>query len=77
MTKIVPLFAAEKCTYRVLWSEEQQRYVGLCSEFPALSCLATTADEAHTGIIECVRRALEDQCRDRRHLCDQQIKERR
>ena len=37
-------------TYRVLWSEEGQEYVGLCVEFPSLSWLALPPEEALEGI---------------------------
>ena len=36
--------------YRVEWSPEDQEYVGLCSEFPSLSWLAKSYDEAFSGI---------------------------
>jgi len=29
-------------TFRVTWSEEDGKYVGLCAEFPSLSWLADT-----------------------------------
>lgn len=38
----------EHYTYRVLWSEEDQEYVGLCAELPSLSYL----DEVHTKALE-------------------------
>lgn len=37
-------------TYRVTWSPEDEEYVGLCLEFPLLSWLAESADEAFSGI---------------------------
>ena len=37
-------------TYRVTWSDENQEYVGLCSEFPSLSWLASTRSEALRGV---------------------------
>ncbi len=36
--------------YRVLWSEEDDEYVGLCAEFPSLSWLAPAPEEALQGI---------------------------
>lgn len=45
---------AEKYTYRVIWSEDDQEHVGLCSEFPGLSHLASTARDALAGIVELV-----------------------
>lgn len=37
-------------TYQVTWSAEDDEYVGLCAEFPSLSWLAATPDEAFAGI---------------------------
>ncbi len=37
-------------TYRATWSEEDEEYVGLCAEFPGLSWLASTPQEALLGI---------------------------
>ena len=56
--KTTPLYPAEKYTYRVLWSENDQQYVGVCSEFPALSYLAGSHNEALDGIVETIRGAL-------------------
>ena len=41
-------------TYRVIWSEEDGEYAGLCAEFPSLSWLAATSDAALAGIRELV-----------------------
>ncbi len=40
----------EHYTYRVTWSAEDEAYVGLCTEFPSLSWLAESPDEALKGI---------------------------
>jgi len=40
----------DRYTYRVTWSEEDKEYVGLCAEFPSLSWLADTQEEALRGI---------------------------
>lgn len=37
-------------TYRVTWSQEDGEYVGQCVEFPSLSWLAGTQEEALSGI---------------------------
>ncbi len=50
----------EKYTYRVTWSEEDQEYVGLCTEFPSLSWLAESQSEALLGIIDLVGSVIED-----------------
>jgi predicted HicB family RNase H-like nuclease len=43
-------------TYRVTWSEDDQEHVGLCVEFPSLSWLAPSPENALRGI----RRAVAD-----------------
>lgn len=40
----------DRYAYRVMWSEEDEEYVGLCVEFPSLSWLAATPEEALEGI---------------------------
>ena len=47
-------------TYRVTWSPEDQEHVGLCVEFPSLSWLAASPDEALAGIRKLVFDILED-----------------
>ena len=42
-------------TYRVTWSPEDNEHIGLCTEFPSLSWLAPTIEEALTGIQQMVR----------------------
>lgn len=37
-------------TYRVTWSDEDGESVGVCLEFPSLSWLAATPEEALSGI---------------------------
>lgn len=39
-----------KYSYRVIWSEEDGEYVGLCAEFPSLSWLEETQEKALSGI---------------------------
>ena len=56
----IPLYAAEKYTYRVVWSETDQQYVGVCTEFPLLSQHAGSHDEALAGIVTAVRAVLAD-----------------
>jgi len=46
--------------YCVLWLQEDREYVGLCEEFPSLSWLAVTADEALVGIRQIVTEVLVD-----------------
>ncbi len=47
-------------TYRITWSSEDNEHVGLCVEFPSLSWLAPTPDEALEGIQRLVRECLAD-----------------
>ena len=47
-------------SYRVIWSEEDKEHVGLCAEFPSLSWLAATPEEALRGIRGVVRDAVLD-----------------
>ena len=50
----------EHYTYRITWSEEDNEFVGLCSEFPSLSWLAATRQEALDGIMDLVSSAVSD-----------------
>ena len=49
-----------KFTYRVLWSEEDQEFAGLCTEFPSLSWLAPDPGDALKGIRLLVEDCIED-----------------
>ena len=51
---------ADKYTYRVMWSEEDQEYVGLCSEFPSLSWLKTSPEAALKGVRALVKSTVKD-----------------
>jgi predicted HicB family RNase H-like nuclease len=46
--------------YRVIWSDEDQEYVGLCNEFPSLSWLAGTQEDALIGIRQVVEDVVAD-----------------
>ena len=46
--------------YRVVWSEEDQEHVALCSEFPSLSWLAPTPEGALRGIRKTVAEVVAD-----------------
>ncbi len=50
----------DRFTYRVTWSEEDEEYVGLCAEFPSLSWLAASPEEALAGIRAVVADAVID-----------------
>ena len=51
---------SEKYTYRVLWSEEDNEFIGLCAEFPSLSWLASTSEKALKGICSVVKDCIAD-----------------
>ena len=47
-------------TYRVMWSEEDREFIGLCAEFPSLSWLAETKEAAINGITDLVSNVVSD-----------------
>ena len=51
-------------TYRITWSPEDREHLGLCAEFPSLSWLASTPEQALAGIQEIVREVLADMRRE-------------
>jgi predicted HicB family RNase H-like nuclease len=51
---------ADKYTYRVMWSDEDNEYVGLCAEFPGLSWLDETPEDALKGIRSIVKKCVKD-----------------
>ncbi|WP_156293202.1 type II toxin-antitoxin system HicB family antitoxin [Serratia oryzae] len=50
----------EHYTYRITWSAEDGEYVGLCTEFPSLSWLASTRTGALDGIEQLVAQVVAD-----------------
>jgi predicted HicB family RNase H-like nuclease len=50
----------DRYTYRVTWSEEDNEYVGLCAEFPSLSWLEPSPEEALKGIRQTVSQVVAD-----------------
>ena len=50
----------DRYTYRVTWSEEDEEYVGLCAEFPSLSWLDESPEEALHGIRQVVADVVAD-----------------
>ena len=47
-------------TYRVTWSPEDGEHIGLCLEFPSLSWLAATPEEALAGVRRVVSEVMAD-----------------
>lgn len=50
----------DKYAYRVIWSEDDEEYVGLCAEFPSLSWLDQSQDAAFRGIRKLVEEIVSD-----------------
>ncbi|MCA9980739.1 MAG: toxin-antitoxin system HicB family antitoxin [Anaerolineales bacterium] len=50
----------DRYTYRVMWSEEDEAYVGLCAEFASLSWLADSPEEALRGMRQLVAEVVAD-----------------
>jgi predicted HicB family RNase H-like nuclease len=50
----------DRYTYRVTWFEDDQEYLGLCTEFPSLSWLDQTPELALKGIREIVESVIKD-----------------
>ncbi len=50
----------DRYTYRVVWSDEDHEFVGLCAEFPSLSWLADDRTKALEGIVRVVSKVLRD-----------------
>lgn len=59
---------ADKYTYRVIWSEEDDEYVGLCAEMPSLSWLDRSQTGALTGIVKIVRQAVDDMMKNKEEI---------
>ena len=51
---------SKQFSYRVLWSEEDQEFVGLCAEFPSLSWLDKDQEAALRGILALVKDTVAD-----------------
>lgn len=50
----------DRYTYRVIWSEDDREFVGLCAEFPSLSWLSAEREDALRGIVQLVRDTVAD-----------------
>jgi predicted HicB family RNase H-like nuclease len=50
----------DRYTYRITWSKNDQEYVGLCAEFPSLSWLDQTPEDALHGIRKIVDETVND-----------------
>lgn len=52
--------ADDKYTYRVTWSDEDDEYIGLCAEFPSLSWLAKSKEQALRGVSALIAETVAD-----------------
>ena len=59
---------SDKYTYRVLWSDEDEEFIGLCAEFPSLSWLASTSEKALKGIRSVVKDCVSDMNKSKEEL---------
>jgi len=59
---------SDKYTYRVLWSDEDEEFVGLCAEFPSLSWLAPTSEKALKGIRSVVKDCVADMNKNKEEI---------
>jgi predicted HicB family RNase H-like nuclease len=50
----------DRYTYRITWSEDDREHVGLCVEFPSLSWLDQSPEEALRGIRKVVEQTVAD-----------------
>ncbi|NHR05802.1 antitoxin HicB [Chromobacterium haemolyticum] len=55
-------------SYRVVWSPEDEEYVGLCDEFPLLSHLDRSQEKALHGIVLLVKDVYEQMKEERQPL---------
>ena len=51
---------SNKYTYRITWSEEDEEFVGLCTELPSISWLAQSPEAALRGIRKLVSEVIAD-----------------
>ena len=51
---------SKQYAYRVIWSEEDQEFVGLCAEFPSLSWLDKDQEAALRGIVALIKDTVAD-----------------
>ena len=66
MTKRKSSKDPKKYSYRLVWSEEDNEFVGLCAEFPSCSWLSQTPEKALHGIQKLVAGIVEDMARTKR-----------
>ncbi len=68
VTMASALYTAEKYTYRLLWDEDRQRYLGVCTEFPDLKYEAASTNDALAGIQNRVAEEIESFTKQRKEV---------
>jgi hypothetical protein len=63
-----PAECVERYTYRLVWSDEDREFVGLCAEFPSLSWLDRSQGDALIGIVRLVGQVAADMRRAKEPL---------
>ena len=58
----------DRYTYRVTWSEEDHEHVGLCVEFPSLSWLEKSPEDALKGIRKLVKSCVTEMKRNHEEI---------
>jgi predicted HicB family RNase H-like nuclease len=51
---------SDRYIYKIVWSEEDREYIGLCVEFPELSWFAVSPESALRGIRKVVEDAIKE-----------------
>ncbi len=59
---------SDKYTYRVLWSDEDEEFIGLCAEFPSFSWLAPTSEKTLKGIRSVVKKCVSDMKKNKEEI---------
>jgi len=54
--------------YRVTWPEEDQEYVGLCTEFPSLGWLDSSPEKALKGIRQVIAECVADLVKNKEQI---------
>ncbi len=64
----------DQYSYRVIWSEEDKEYVGLCAEFSSISWLANSPEGVLHGIREVVAEVIEDMKKSGKSIPEPKLK---
>jgi len=59
---------SDKYTYRVMWSDEDEAFIGLCAELPSLSWVGSTSEKALKGIRSVVKDCIADMKKNKEDL---------